>query len=127
MRKSKLQDIYCANCGSPKESRFCNQCQKETPNLFKKTLKVSTKPNTSISGSIQGGEISWAYFPIAYGVILTIVIGIIQLFEIINWCWRILLIVVLGALFFYLCFFNDFFRNKIIWLFVKSKEHKEKV
>ena len=101
--------------------------REEGHHLYKVKLPASGKCIPSMRGSAKRGNISWAYFPIAYGIILTIVVGIIQLLEIINWYWRILLIVVLGVLFFYLCFFNDFFRNKVVWLFSKSKEHKEEI
>ena len=94
---------------------------------LKAKLTASAKATTSIGGYVKRGNISWAYFPIAYGIILTIIVGIIQLLETINWCWRISLMIALGALFFYLCFFNNFFRNKIVWLFSRSKEHKEKI
>jgi hypothetical protein len=33
---------------------------------------------------LKRGDISWAYFPIAYTIILTMAIGIIQLIEV--WC-----------------------------------------
>jgi len=36
--KIDKQDVFCAICGLPKEngSKFCNKCQKETLDLFKK-------------------------------------------------------------------------------------------
>lgn len=48
MQKSKLQDIFCAVCGSVKNSRFCNRCQRETPNLFKVDISATIKPRGSI-------------------------------------------------------------------------------
>lgn len=80
----------------------------------------------NISTEIKRGEISWAYFPIAYGILLTISIGIIQLIETLEWYYRIILILVVAVIIFRLCFFSAVFRNKIVGLFSKSKEFIEK-
>ena len=127
MQKSKLKNLFCANCGLSKKSRFCNQCQKETPNLFKKELTETIRISASLEGGVKRGEISWAYFTIAYTIILTLIVGIISLLDIINWILRVGIIIGLAILFFYLCFFNDRFRNKIVGFFSKSKEHIEKI
>jgi hypothetical protein len=79
-----------------------------------------------VSFGLKRGDISWAYFPIAYAIILTITIGIIQLIEILYWPYRILLIIIFASLFFYFCFFNNWLRTKIVGLFSKSKEHIER-
>ena len=63
--------IFCAICKNEKSSRFCSNCQKETPNLYKEPLSLEMKSKISVSGSVKRGDISWAYFPIAYGIILT--------------------------------------------------------
>lgn len=120
--------FFCGICDSVKNSNFCSKCNKKTPNVHKMkctTGKYSLEPSL-INLGIKRGDISWAYFPIAYGVILTIIIGIIQLVEIISWYNRVILIIFLGILSFYFCFFNDSFRRKIVWLFQRSKEHIEK-
>lgn len=73
---------------------------------------------------LKRGEISWAYFPIAYGLLLTISIGIISVLDV-FYVWKILLIIIGSLILFKLCFFNSWFRNKIVGLFSKSKEFEE--
>jgi hypothetical protein len=119
--------IFCTICQNEKSGRFCNSCGQETPNLFKKELSAIINASPSLGGGVKRGETSWAYFPIAYTIILTLTIGIIVLLEVIGWILRAGIIVGLATLFFYLCFFNDGFRNKIVWVFSKSKEHIEKI
>ncbi len=43
--KDRKEDNFCAICGSLKKnsSKFCIQCQKETPNLFKIPLNETIK------------------------------------------------------------------------------------
>ncbi|XOB41826.1 MAG: hypothetical protein ACKKMS_00280 [Candidatus Nealsonbacteria bacterium] len=40
--------IFCVECGLEKESKFCRQCQKETPNLFKVCISDTVKVRDSI-------------------------------------------------------------------------------
>ncbi|MBU2578900.1 hypothetical protein KKA09_02175 [Patescibacteria group bacterium] len=123
-----MQDkVFCTICQNEKPSRFCGQCKKETSNFFKKELVETINLSASLEGGVKRGEISWAHFPIAYTIILTLFVGIISLLEIICWILRVELIIGLSILFFYLCFFNDYFRKKIVWFFSKSKEHMEKI
>lgn len=117
---------FCSECQNEKTERFCSKCNKETPNLFKKELIETMKLSDSVKMSVKRGETSWAYFPVAYAIILTLTIGIMSLVDIISWILRIVLIILFAILFFYLCFFNNYFRNKIVGLFTKSKEHEEK-
>jgi hypothetical protein len=126
MNKEKESQIFCSECGKEKDARFCNNCKKETSNLFKVAVSLKGKSKLSISGGIKRGDISWTYFPITYGILLTLSISIIQLFEIISWCFRIILIIVVSLIFFYLCFFNGRFRNFIVKIFTSSKEFIEK-
>jgi hypothetical protein len=42
--KNSQQEIFCAECGSLKETRYCNVCKGETANLFKQKLPVITTP-----------------------------------------------------------------------------------
>jgi len=118
--------IFCTICGSEKRGKFCSQCQKETPNLYNVALSLEAKSKLSVSGGIKRGDISWAYFPIAYTIILTLTVGVISLLEMVHWILRIVIIIGVAGLFFYLCFFNDYFRKKIVDFFDKSKEHIEK-
>jgi glucan phosphoethanolaminetransferase (alkaline phosphatase superfamily) len=73
------------------------------------------------------GESSWAYFPIAYNIFLTLTVGIISVLPvcILEWQLKILLILLFAILYFYLSFYNDWFRNKVVGVFMKSAEHVE--
>jgi len=126
MDKENKSKTFCSECGKEKTAKFCSRCGKETPNLFKKELTDTIKLSASLEGGVKRGEISWAYFPIAYGILLTLSVGIIQLFEIISWYFRIILIIVVSLIFFYLCFFNGRFRNFIVKIFASSKEFIER-
>jgi len=129
MKNTKIQNqenIFCKICNSKKSSRFCSNCEKETPNLYKENLLIEIKSEVSVSGGVKRGDVSWAYFPIAYGILLTLSIGIIQILEIIIWYCRIILIIINASLLFYLCFFNGRFRNFIVKVFTSSKEFIEK-
>lgn len=74
---NQQNDISCTECGHKKESRFCKNCGKETDNKVTKVLSEKVEIKSPISGSIERGEISWAYFPIAYNILLTILLSII--------------------------------------------------
>ncbi len=120
--------VFCAICQNEKLGRFCSRCGKETPNLVKKKeLIVTAKSSASLEGSVKRGETSWAYLSIAYSIILTLIIGVISLLDIISWILRVGIMMGLAILFFCLCFFNDYFRKKIVGFFSKSKEHIEKI
>lgn len=84
----------------------------------------------TLSGSpvdiyVKRGDLSVTYLVVIYGVILTLVVGIVQLVEGITWYHKIIAIVLLAILFFILIFFGKSFRIKIISLFSKIKEYKE--
>jgi len=59
------------------------------------------------------GDANWAYFPIAYTILLTLTIGIIQLIEISS-CYRIMFIVIFVVIEFLLCFFCPRFKNLFV-------------
>ena len=120
-------EVFCTICQNEKSDRFCSRCGKETPSLFKKELTETIKVSASLEMGVKRDEISWAYFPIAYTIILTLIVGIVSLLEIISWILRVGIIIGLAILFFYLCFFNDRFRNKIVGFFSRSKEHIERI
>ena len=90
--------------------------------LDAETGEYKTKGN-NISLEIKRGEISWAYFLLAYNILLTIAVGIISFAD--DIC-KILTLIVASSGLFYLCFFGPSFRNKIVGLFSKSKEFVEK-
>jgi hypothetical protein len=126
MDKENKSKTFCSECGKEKTAKFCNNCGKETHNLYKENPVVTIRSEVSASVGVKRGDISWAYFPIAYGILLTLSVGIIQLFEIISWYFRIILIIVVSLIFFYLCFFNGRFRNFIVKIFTSSKEFIER-
>ena len=126
IKAQNQQKIFCGICKSEKSSHFCSNCQKETPNLYTVDVSLKAKSKLSVSGGIKRGEISWAYFPIAYGILLTLSVSIVQFLEIISWYYRIILMFVLALIFFYLCFFNGRFRNFIVKVFSSSKEFIER-
>jgi hypothetical protein len=78
-----------------------------------------------VSLEIKRGETSWAYFPLAYNILLTISVGIISCSENDSRV-KFLAILLISCLLFYLCFFGPSFRNRIVGLFSKSKEFIEK-
>lgn len=74
---------------------------------------------------LKRGEISWVYFPIAYNILLTISVGLLSVLEI-QWFYKFILIIIASIVLFRLCFFNSWFRNKIVEIFTKSKDFIEK-
>jgi hypothetical protein len=81
----------------------------------------------SLEMKLKRGGGSWAYFPLAFNILLTIFISIISLIPgfYCSWIVKIALIILISALLYKLCFFNSWFRNKIIGIFSKSKEMEE--
>ncbi len=75
----------------------------------------------SVDLSRKWGDISWAYFPIAYTILLTLSVSIIQTIETLNWFCRVVLIVSFAVLEFYFCFFNRKFKDLIVRFFEKSR------
>jgi hypothetical protein len=124
-QNSKPPEFFCIICGLPKQSKFCENCRKETPNLFKETPMITVKSKVSMSGYAQRGEISLSYFSIAYGILLTIFISCISVIEI-NSKMKVFFIILSGILLFWLCFFNGRFRNLIVTIFGRAKQFKEK-
>ena len=78
----------------------------------------------SLEIKIKRGEVSWAYFPLAYGILLTISLSIISALEL-RVVFKIVLIVIDSLVLFKLCFYNTWFRNKIVGVFSRSKEFEE--
>jgi hypothetical protein len=76
---------------------------------------------------VKRGEKSWAYFSIAYNILLTLFIGLISVLPSFP-CGvfvKLFLILFFAYLFFKLCFYNGWFRNKIVGVFSRSQEMKE--
>ena len=81
----------------------------------------------SIEIKLKRGEKSWAYFPLAYNILLTIFTSIISVIPDFRYSWIIKITLVLFCFYFFykLCFNNDWFRNKIVGIFSKSLEKIE--
>jgi len=124
--QNSQQEIFCTECGSIKKTKYCEICKKETPNLYKKELKETIKVNAFLEGGMKRGDLSWAYFSIAYGILLSISVGIIQIIDFLMWYHRIVLILIIAFMWFYLCFFNAKFKKFLVRFFNKSKNLVEK-
>ena len=74
---------------------------------------------------VKRGEVSWAYFVLAYNISLTISIGLITVFETTS-LNKIILIILMSYILYRCCFFKNWCRNKIVVIFSKSKEYVEK-
>lgn len=79
----------------------------------------------SIELNLKRGDKSWNYFQIAYGFLLAISLSIIAVLDIKS-IYKVILILVLAVFLFWLCFYNDWFRNKIVGIFTKSQEKVER-
>lgn len=58
-------------------------------------------------------------------ILLAIAFGVITLLDIRS-TYQILLTLLAAAMLYWLCFFNDYFRNKIVGVMSKAELHKEK-
>ncbi len=53
---SRNNEIFCGECSSKKSSQFCNKCNKNTPNLYKKDFQVSVELKPSLRGHMTSKE-----------------------------------------------------------------------
>lgn len=74
---------------------------------------------------VKRGEQSWAYLPLAYSILLTILYGIVPIVPYLSWITQLVILIIGTFVFYRLCFFNDRFRNKIIGVFSRSREVEE--
>ena len=82
------------------------------------------RPKTGSSATVKRGEKSWGYFHVAYGVLAVVFVEVNSTTE----AWKHYKTVVSLAdlaLLFYLCFFNGWFRNKLMGLVVTSQQMEE--
>lgn len=120
--------VSCKNCNKElmENERPCLVC-----GCSSRIYKMECEPEKfrvidgEVSAGIKRGEASWAYFPLAYSILLTITVGIISCADN-DAGLKVLALVMVSFLLFYLCFFGPSFRNKIVNLFSKSKEFIEK-
>jgi len=93
--------------------------------IVKVELEVKAETKPSIKLEVKRGEKSWNYFPIMYAILLAVILTIISVLNI-QWFYKIILIVLSAIILFWLCFFNNWFRNKTVGLMTKSQEKVEK-
>lgn len=93
--------------------------------VYNKEFFVKEKPKVGISMEVKRGEKSWNYFPIIYAILLAVILTIISVLNI-QWFLKIILIILSAIILFWLCFFNNWFRNKIVGIMSKSQGKIEK-
>ena len=124
-----MNNVFCKNCNKElaAEESPCSVCGcvNRAYKMEVATAKFSVSGSPIRSG-LKRGDISWAYFPIAYGILLTISVGVIQIIEPWKWYYRIILILLVALAWLYLCFFNGKFRRIIVNFFTRSKEFVER-
>ena len=79
----------------------------------------------NVNLEVKRGELSLTHFSLAYTVLLAISIGLIAVIETIS-LNKIILIVLMSYILYRCCFLKNWYRNKIVGIFSKSKEHIEK-
>jgi uncharacterized membrane protein len=81
----------------------------------------------SLEMKLKRGEKSWAFFPLAYSILLTIFTSVISVIpdDICSWIVKIIIILIVSIFLYKLCFTNDRFRNKIVGVFSKSQDKIE--
>lgn len=79
----------------------------------------------SVTTVTTRGEKSLEYFRYAYAILLAIAFGVIALLDTSSTC-NILLMLLVAVILYWLCFFSDYFRNKIVGVMSKAELHKEK-
>lgn len=53
---SQNNKIFCGECGSKKNSKFCDKCNKDTSNLYEKNFQVSAEIKPSLRGHMTSKE-----------------------------------------------------------------------
>ena len=74
--------------------------------------------------AVTRGETSWQYFPLFYGLISVIFLQLINTTEAFKG-YKTAITIVDQTVLLYLCFYNSWFRNKIVGLITKSKQKTE--
>lgn len=74
--------------------------------------------------ALKRGSESWQNLAFTYGVLSIILIELINSVDFVNDYKTILILLNLSALL-YLCFYNDWFRNKVVGIIQKSKDKIE--
>lgn len=81
--------------------------------------------NGQCVATIKRGEQSWKDFNLVYGILALIVLQVINTSEAFKGYKTFITLLDLGLLL-YLCFYNGWFRNKVLGLLVKSREMEER-
>lgn len=91
-----------------------------------KELSENLKMSDKLEIQVKRGDKSWNYFVIVCNILLVLVIAIISVLSI-EWLYKVVLILISSVFIFWLCFFNAWFRNKIVGIMSKSQEKVEKL
>lgn len=79
----------------------------------------------TLVATVTRSDISWGYFPIAFFILFGFY-GVIVASEDLAGHTKNILHTFNGLATLYLCFFNGWFRNKIVWIVGRSKSMKER-
>jgi hypothetical protein len=82
-------------------------------------------PKVSVSATVKRGEKSWNYFHFAYALLVVVFVEAINTTEACKGYKTVVTILDLASLL-YLCFFNGWFRNKIIRVINSSQQMEER-
>jgi len=80
--------------------------------------------NRNSGVAVTRSEISWQYLSLFYGLASVVLLQLINTTEAFKGYKTLITLVNLSVLF-YLCFYNSWFRNKIVGLITKSKQKTE--
>jgi hypothetical protein len=86
---------------------------------------ATVKTNPGLSMQVKRGEKSFGYFNIAYGILLAIAIGVISVLSLIPG-YKVLSIIGVALILFWLFYRNIWFRNKIVGVFSEIQDFVEK-
>lgn len=75
-------------------------------------------------GKVKRGQESWNNLYLAYGIILVIINQIIDTSDEFKG-YKVAIMLFNSIAILYLCFYNSWFRNKLIGFFIKSKDKEE--
>jgi hypothetical protein len=87
--------------------------------------RILGPPSIEIGMSVKRGDESWNYFLFAYGVASVVITQVISSTSAFRSHKTVFVVSNLGALL-YLCFFNAWFRNKVLALILKARTLEEK-
>lgn len=82
-------------------------------------------PIPGLETEVKRGDKSFGYFIAAFGFLVTLFVGVISILPI-DLLFKILLMIGGFIFLFYLCFFNNWLRNKIVGILSKSQEKSER-